>query len=292
MHLHNALAQVTLSLGGLTIAGFSMSGLATYVQVPELDVCFDMGECPLSSLSINHVLLTHAHGDHARCLPRHHQLRRMLGNASPATYFLPESIRPACEGWIRAEAAFEGVSEEELVLPPLRGLVPDGEPAPLPRRRDLAVRAFPVIHRVPSLGYTILQKKRKLRAQYRHLPGPDIARLRKEGVELSDEVMEPALTFIGDCVGQSLVEQAHIWDSRIVIIEATFLAPGEEALAAQKGHTHIAEVARALERFGAEMRAEFVVLKHFSMKYSRSDIEALVAAAIPPAMRDRVHLFL
>ena len=55
MEHHNALQQVTLTLGNVTIAGFSISGLATYVQVPSLGVCFDMGECPLSSLSIDHV---------------------------------------------------------------------------------------------------------------------------------------------------------------------------------------------------------------------------------------------
>ncbi len=42
----NALAQKQITAGHLTLAGFSISGLATYLQVPELDVCFDMGECP------------------------------------------------------------------------------------------------------------------------------------------------------------------------------------------------------------------------------------------------------
>ena len=52
MHHHNALQQITLSLDHLTIAGFSISGLATYVQVPELGVVFDLGECPLTALSM------------------------------------------------------------------------------------------------------------------------------------------------------------------------------------------------------------------------------------------------
>src|SRR3954451_1212507 len=144
MDTHNALRQATLHLDGLTLSGFSIAGLATYLQVPELDACFDVGECPLSALPLNHVFLSHAHGDHAGSPPRHWQLRRMLGMSQEACYFLPESIRAAAEDWIRAEAAFEGVPEEEVITPRLLGLQP-GQEAPL-KRRDVRVQAFPVTH--------------------------------------------------------------------------------------------------------------------------------------------------
>lgn len=287
----NALHQVSLSLGHVTVAGFSISGLATYIQIPELDVCFDVGECPLSSLSLDHVFLTHAHGDHARCLPRHWQLRRMVGNPKPAAYFLPEAIRAGCEGWVRAEAAFEGVPDEGVETPAFHGLAPGDEVA-LPYRKDLRVRAFAVTHSVPSLGYTILAAKKKLRPEYRDLPGAEIAKLRKSGVDVQADVVDPLVTFIGDCIGPSLLEQDHIWASPIVIIEATFLEPGEEELAAKKAHTHLAEIARVLDQLGDRVAAEHIVLKHFSMKYKADDVRALVAAGIPERFRERIRVFL
>jgi ribonuclease Z len=288
----NALAQVSLQLGNLTVAGFSISGLATYIQIPELDVCFDLGECPLSSLSINHVFLTHAHGDHARCLPRHWQLRRMVGNAKPAAYFLPEAIRAGCEGWVRAEAAFEGVPDEVVETPRFHGLEPTGELVELPYRKDLRVRAFPVTHSVPSLGYTIFAHKKKLRPEYRELAGPEIAKLRKSGVEVQVDVDEPLVTFIGDCIGRSLLDQVHIWDSPILIIEATFLEAGEEALAAKKAHTHLTDIAKALDELGDRVACEHIVLKHFSMKYPKDQVVALVTAGIPERFRDRIRVLL
>jgi ribonuclease Z len=288
----NALQQVTLKLDTLTLAGFSISGLATYVQVPELSVCFDMGECPLSALSLDHVFLTHAHGDHARCLPRHWQLRRMVGNVKPAAYYLPESIRPGCEGWIRAEAQFEGVPDEAVETPRFHGLTPGPALTELAYRKDLRVRAFPVHHSVPSLGYTILAHKKKLKPEYRELPGPEIGRLRKEGVEVQYDVDDPLLTFIGDCNGATLLEQDHIWASPIVILEVTFLEPGEEDLAIKKAHTHLSELVAALETLGDRVECKHIVLKHFSMKYTRERVLEVIAATIPDRFRDRVRVLL
>src|SRR5262245_4719639 len=126
----NALDAITLTAGRHTLSGFSVAGIATYLQVPDLDLCFDMGECPLSAVRLDHLFLTHAHGDHSRCLLRHHALRSMLGLTKPATYYLPSEIHAAFIELVRAEARFESVPEEEIEPPPLvvlsgdRALVP------------------------------------------------------------------------------------------------------------------------------------------------------------------------
>ena len=113
----NALNQVVVPIEGTTLRGFSIAGLATYLQVPELDVCFDMGECPISAVPLNHVFLTHAHGDHWRCLSRHWALRHMTGMGREAVYYMAEELVPRfCDLW-RAEMRFEGVAEDSIEMP-------------------------------------------------------------------------------------------------------------------------------------------------------------------------------
>lgn len=284
----NALDPITLTFGRHTLSGFSVSGLATYLQVPDLDVCFDMGECPLSALPLGHVFLTHAHGDHARCLLRHHALRAMIGIATPATYYLPATIVDAFCGVARAEARFEGVPEADFVWPPIVPLL--GDRALRHVHHELFVSAFPVTHRVPSLGYTLLERRKKLRPEYAGLPGPAIGALKQQGIGVTEDKDVPLLTFIGDCIGDSLFEQAHIWDSPIVVIEATFLSPGDERKARDKGHTHLSEVVRLLRERGSHIASEHIVLKHFSLKHDRAEIVRLVHDAIPPEWRSRVAL--
>ena len=100
------------------------------------------------------------------------------------------------------------------------------------------------------------------------------------------------LTFIGDCEGRSLVEQAHIWDSAVVVIEATFVDVGEEAMARDKGHTHLSEVGQVLRDLGEDRLPEHIVLKHFSMKVTREALDAALLREIPAFALPRVSLLL
>ena len=291
--MHNALEQVTMQCGQLSLAGFSISGLATYLQVPQLDVCFDMGECPLSAVPLRHVFLTHAHGDHARCIPRHRALRGMLGLVGEATYFMPAAIADAFHDVARADARFEGVRDQDYIAPTVVGLVGDDRLVPLPYRKNTFVRAFPVDHRgVPSLGYTIIERRRKLLDAFAHLPGEEIAALRRAGTQVTSDTDAPLVTFIGDCVGSSLREQAHIWKSAVLVIEATFVDPNDRAMAAMKGHTHIDEVGEVIAALGPDALPEHIVLKHFSMRVTRDEVFAAIERAIPAFARSRIRPFM
>ena len=290
-YIHNALKQVHLETSCTSINGFSISGLATYLQFPELDFQVDMGECPLSATSINHVFLTHAHGDHARCLMRHHSLRKMMGVERDSAYYLPEMIVEGAKEWIRSEAMFEGVPESKFRLPDIFAVEP-GKMVSLKYRKDLTLKPFCVKHSVPTMGATLFLHKRKLKEEFLGKTANEIIELRKNNVEITREVYEPLLSFTGDCLGESLIQNPEIFKSRILVTECTFLDREDEAMSRKKGHTHLQHIVDALNKFDDGITCEKIILTHFSMKYSERHIREMLDQNVPEKFKEKVIPFI
>ena len=290
-YTHNALRQIRVEQKRWGLHGFSISGLSSYFQIPELDLCVDMGECPMSALSLNHVLLTHSHGDHSRCLMRHNSLRRMMQNPTQAVYYIPEPVYGLAVDLIKAETLFEGVSEERFDLPRLER-VRAGERFDLEYRKDLEVFPFSVKHSIATFGYTVFYKKKKLKKEYAECSREQIISLKKSGVEITSDVREPVVSFMGDCLGESLWEERHIWNSPAVICECTFLDSDETSMARKKGHTHIDHIVQVLGKIGNSMACQSIILTHFSMKYSKKHVLDIVNKVIPEEFREKVKVFL
>ena len=63
-------------------------------------------------------------------------------------------------------------------------------------------------------------------------------------------------------------------------------------MADKKGHTHIAQLVKALEIYGPTMQCKHIVLNHFSMKYSSDHILGTILKKIPEAYRDKIIAFI
>ena len=274
-YIHNALRQIHVDTPCSTISGFSISGLATYIQIPELNFCIDMGECPLSSIPLDHVFLTHAHGDHARCLMRHHSLRKMMGVERDSVYYVPD---------------FEGVSETKFRYPEIEP-VKAGELQFLRYRKDIALEAFEVKHSIPALGGTLYFYKKKLKDEFLGKSATEIIQLRQSGIEITREVYEPLVSFMGDCLGESLLDNSRVFQSKVLITECTFLDDGEEAMSKKKGHSHLKDIVQALNEMDGEIRCEKIILSHFSMKYSERHIRDALDKGIPDKFKEKIVAF-
>jgi len=282
--LHNPGSPITLNLSGLEVTAFSISGLATYVLVPEFDACFDLGHCSVEASHLRNVLLTHAHQDHSGGVHRHLSLRAM-GGTRPSRVFLP---RESAQGLVDLLHAFDRFEEQ----PPrdcshvVQG-VGAGERFALSPR--FSVDAFDVVHRIASRGFTVIEHRKKLREAYQGLPGAEIHAARLRGETVHDVVDVARFTYVGDSTVETLRAHPELGKSDVLFFEVTHLSNTPRARSEQYGHTHIDDFLEFANTHPDALASRHIVLKHFSMKYDAAQIYAALES-FPDWLRPRVTL--
>lgn len=282
--LHNPGLPIRLSLAGLELEAFSISGLATYVLVPAFDACFDLGHCGLEASRLDHVFLSHVHQDHCAGVQRHLSLRAMTGARPPRVYCPAESAEPLRD-LLRAWARLEEKAPPDLdaIVVPLR----PGDRVELGRR--FSVEVFDVTHRIASRGFTVIEHQRELLPAWRGRTGEEIGAAVRRGETVNAAVDRRRFTYIGDSTVETLERSPGVSDCDVLFMEATHL-PGTEVAAARKyGHTHLDELARLHARLPEALAARHIVIKHFSIKYHEGDV-ARALASLPDELRARVTM--
>jgi ribonuclease Z len=264
----------------LLLQGSSIAGIETSIVVPSLRLVLDMGRC--TNTAVNHptVLVSHGHLDHAGALAQHASRRAMM-KMPEATYVVPKSIAPDIERLFNAAGDLDGQAIPRRVVP----LDPGEELALSGKRR---IMPFATFHRVPSQGYTVLENRRKLRDEFRGMPGTDLARMRAQGIEIDTTYDVPILCFTGDTRIEVLERIDVIQRAETVILETTFLDERigvDEARA--MGHIHLDEV---VERLVLLPKTD-LVFSHFSARYSSDDVQRILDARLPPEVRAIVRAF-
>ena len=268
---------------GLTIEGYSRAAVQTYWRVPELKLGFDLGAQPWSFMSTPTWFVSHTHLDHVAALPVYVARRRMM-KMEPPTIYLPSESVPAIEQLLRAFVKLDrGRMPAKLV-----GVEPGQEIA---ISRELVATAFPTKHTIPSLGYLIWERRRKLKPEYQHLIGDDLAirDLRQSGVEVSAEVRVPKVAYLGDTAPAGLDIYAEIYKAEILILEMTFVAPQERPEKIHKyGHTHLDDIIARADRF----ENDWVIASHFSTRLHPDQIQKIVDKRLPEGLRRRMKIWL
>ena len=109
----------------------------------------------------------------------------------PPTIYLPAEAVEDVEALLRAFQRLDrGRMPAELV-----GLKPGDE---IELSRELVVKAFATRHTIPSLGYLVWERRKKLKPEYQDLTGEQIRDLRLSGVEVSAEIRIPKVAYLGD----------------------------------------------------------------------------------------------
>ncbi len=270
-----------ITADALSLRGVSLGGVYTSIFCPELSALFDVGIAARSSAAADFVFLSHGHVDHVGALSSHLGIRALVGKKRPPKVFLPaeiaEPIADALEAMTRLQRydlAIEAVPLEPGDVASLRG--------------DLEVRAFATHHVVPSLGYSLIRRIKKLRDEFKGLPGQEIATRKRAGADLFRTEERTEISYCTDTLIQALDNNPELYRSRVLVLECTFLDERKPISLARAGcHIHLDEILERADRF----ENQAIVLMHFSQIYKPTDVVAILDERCPPALRKRIVPF-
>jgi ribonuclease Z len=263
----------------LKLEGMSIAGIETAIEVPSLRLVLDMGRCTRTAVNYPLVVVSHGHLDHVGALAQHAARRAMLRMSEP-TYVVPAVNADAVQRLFNAAGELDGHAIPRRVVP-LR----PGEELALSSTRFL--RPFATFHPVPSQGYTVWERRTRLRDALSGTPGVELARLRSEGVDVNQSYAVPIMAFTGDTRVDVLESVEELRAVQTLIIEATFLDEGVSVADARSmGHVHLDEL---IER-RALLSGPDIVLSHFSGRYEPDEVAHILARRLPPELREKVRV--
>jgi ribonuclease Z len=278
--VHNAPVK-RLSHDCFTIEGYSRAAVQTYWRIPEFKVGFDLGAQPWDFMGTGTWFVSHTHLDHIAALPVFVARRRMMKMSPPVIYLPSDAIEPVRAILKTFRRLDRGRLPCELV-----GVEPGDE---IELSRELVVTASATHHTVPSLGFIVSERRRKLKAKYANLPGEQIRDLRQSGADVTDEIRIPLLAYLGDSAPKGLDDCPEMYQAKVLIAEMTFVAPDHRKEKIHKhGHMHLDDFIARQDRFENER----IIAAHFSTRYHSRQVRNFVEKALPDMLGGRLHLWL
>ena len=269
-------AQIRLERLGIRLEGQSVAGVETWLRVPEWSLAIDVGRAPEPVARCKHLALTHAHMDHAGGLAQYLALRQLWGFDPPRVYAPAEAcaeLRTIVDVWGRLHRrAFD------WTLTPLE----PGDEVELGHGRWL--RALPADHVVPSLGYAVLERPRRRKAEYAEATPRTLRALVEQGANVTEPSERVLLAISGDTLPSAIDRVEELRTAETVLMETTFLDRRRSVADARLGgHTHLDDI---LLR-GDGIRPHVWVPYHISQIYTPAQAKAVFLERLPPELQTR-----
>src|SRR5947207_5910511 len=103
-----------------SLIGYSVAGEETVVQVPELNVCFDIGRAPYFALTSDFICISHSHMDHLAGLGYYLSQRSFQG-MKPGTVLVPRELERPVDALLRCWRDVERQGTPYKLVPLMAG---------------------------------------------------------------------------------------------------------------------------------------------------------------------------
>jgi len=269
-----------LRFGATHVVGYSVAGEETVVQIPELNVCFDIGRAPYFSLTSDIVCITHSHMDHLAGLGYYLSQRAFQG-MKPGTVLLPREIERPVDQLLRCWRDVERQGTPYTLVPMTAGMLHEV-------RRDFGIRAFATHHGGPSLGYAAISIREKLKPEYADKTGPELVQMKKSGVEIQYRVEVPLVAFLGDTTIGNVFDQPDVQNAQILVTEVTFFDTAHRTKAKAGKHLHLDHFIDVLPK----LKNEHIVISHVTRRTGIKRAQRLLAKRVSPEDLRRIHFLM
>ena len=277
----NNMPVKTLVHKELTIEGYSRAAVQTYWRLPEFKIGFDLGGQPWSFMGTPTWFVSHSHLDHLVALPVYVARRRMMKMEPPIIY-LPET---AIDPITKILKLFTKLDRGRMPCD-LRPIKP-GDEIELSREHVVTVSA--TTHTVPSMGFVVWERRRKLKQEFQGLGGDQIRDLRLSGTDVTEERRIPRFAYLGDSSPAGLDNCPAMYEAQVLVMEITFVAPSHRKDKIHKfGHIHLDDVLERQARF----QNELIIAAHLSTRYHDDQILKVVQRRLPDMLDGRLRVWL
>ncbi|HXG90077.1 MAG TPA: MBL fold metallo-hydrolase [Vicinamibacterales bacterium] len=257
-----------------SFAGFSRALYSNWFWHRSLQLLIDAGEGLSLALGTNVfspdiIAITHGHSDHVLGLPGFAGARRFGKGASekPWTVIYPDGST----GVEAMRAVIAGVWRD-VAFPVQWVAVNPGDQHRISRLRVLEAFAVTHVSTEKTLGYRVLETRRRLKAEHASLLPTEVERIaRRHG---RDAVMEEFTHVVFAHSGDAMpIDPALVTGADLLVHDATFFGSSERRAPIHATSDEVLQLART-----AQVRS--LVINHLSIRYDR-------AVAIPK-LREQV----
>ncbi|MCC6424256.1 MAG: hypothetical protein IT447_12330 [Phycisphaerales bacterium] len=269
-----------IPVGQFHVVGYSVAGEETVVQVPELNVCFDIGRSPHFALTSDIVCISHAHMDHIAGLAYYLSQRHFQG-MKPGTIIVPRELERPIDNLLRCWREVERQGTPYKLI----GLSPNQH---YEVRKDFIIRALATHHRVTSLGYSLINVREKLKPEYQGIPGPELAEMRKKGVEIQYRLEVPLVTYLGDTTIGPVFDHPDVQNSQVLLTELTFYDEDHRQRAKVGRHLHLEHFLEILPK----LNNQEIVIIHISRRTGIGRAKYLLRKRIGEAKMKNIHFLM